>query len=53
MGRLKPSGNTGFTGDNTIITMYQIDDGIIAPDTMVNIDLWKTDADVYLGTTQN
>ena len=45
--------NTGFTGDNTIITMYQIDDGIIAPDTMVNIDLWKTDADVYLGTTQN
>lgn len=45
--------NTGFTGDNTIITMYQIDDGIIAPDTMVNIDLWKTYADVYLGTTQN
>ena len=43
--------NTGFTGDNTIITMYQVNDGIIDSDTMVSIDLWATFANVYLGTT--
>ncbi len=45
--------NTGFTGDKVIITLRQKDDGIITPDTKVDIDLWKTYADVYLGTTQN
>ena len=45
--------NTGFTGDKVIITMHQKDDGIITPDTKVDIYLWRTDADVYLGTTQN
>ena len=42
---------TGFTGDKTEIAMFHDEDGIITPDTRVDIDLWGTYADVYLGTT--